>query len=353
MLRPGRSTSTAVAAVFALIVSGACGDPTPAAERTTTPRSNSPSSKPSLPATTDQAPASTASASTPEFSTSQSPATTVLASTTHPSDRLAPFTGLGIWIDMFEWSPTVTDGSPSFGADDIATLRTWGVETIYIQSGRQRGAEDVLDPATFKAIVDTSHAVNIDVVSWYLPQHIDEAKDLERVAAPMNFGVDGIIVDIESKDFEDVAERNARAKRLGERLRSRIGPLPLGAAVFSPVALARHEPDTWPGFDWTGILAPFDAVFPMAYWTIYQNESPSSGDAYRYTKETLEQVRALVPGIPIHNVGGVLYEEEQYLIPEMVRGMTGQELVGVSLYSWKNSRLEHFEPLLPYQRKTE
>lgn len=252
---------------------------------------------------------------------------------------------------MYEWSPTVTDGQPTVSPSDMAAVASWGVQTIYLQSGRMSGEANVLDPDTFRAFLDSAHGAGMKVVAWVLPSHTNEQRDLARFTALSDFAVDGIVVDVESGEFGDVTERNARAIRLGAAIRAAFPTLGLGAAVFSPVALDRHEPETWPNFPWQQVLAPYDVVLPMSYWTIYANEQPSSDDAVAYTRESLAQLRALIrPGMPIHNIGGVLNEEDPDQIDGMVQGMTDQPVIGVSLYSWSDASSDTFAPLAGFRR---
>lgn len=251
------------------------------------------------------------------------------------SAPLDAFEGSGVWIDVYEWSPSSTDGSPGVTPDQVAEMSAAGMTTLYIQSARTSRADDVSDPERFREFVDAAHTHDMDVVSWYLPNHTDPATDLRRVLAPLEYGVDGIGIDLESKNLEDRGLRNERAIDLVRQAADLAGDVPVGAVVFAPQALARYEPDTWPDFPWAEVAAEADLMVPMAYWTIYAEEFPESVDPVAYTAETLTTLRSLVgPDTPIHSAGGLLGESGVDEVTAAVETAREAGVIGVSMYSW-------------------
>ena len=264
----------------------------------------------------------------PETSLSMKPSPTLALS-------LAAFEGSGVWIDVYEWSPSATGDSPRVTPGQVADMAAAGMTTLYIQSARTSKNDPVSDPARFREFVDAAHAHNMKAVSWYLPQHLDPVKDLRRVLAPLDYGVDGIGIDVESKDQPDLALRNKRAIKLVRDAADLAGDIPVGAVVFAPQALDRYEPDTWPDFPWAEVAAEADLMVPMAYWTIYAKDFPESVDPVAYTNEALMLLRDRVgPDEPIHSAGGLLQDSGTDEVTAAVEAARQAGVIGVSMYSW-------------------
>lgn len=318
----------AIAAVIVLGLAGGCGGGSDAPQqpgRTTDARSATSTSSPVTSATTEATTTTTA----PQGETST---TTSMPANSAP---LGAFEGSGVWIDVYEWSPSSTDGSPGVTPDQVADMAAAGMTTLYIQSARTSRSVDVADPERFREFVDASHAHGMDVVSWYLPNHTDPETDLRRSLAPLEYGVDGIGIDLESKNLADRALRNERAIDLVRNAADLAGDVPVGAVVFAPQALSRYEPDTWPDFPWAEVAAEADLMVPMAYWTIYADEFPESDDPVAYTGETLALLRSLVgPDTPIHSAGGLLGESDVDEVTAAVETARKAGAIGVSMYSW-------------------
>ncbi|CCM62171.1 MAG: hypothetical protein GX471_10250 [Candidatus Microthrix parvicella] len=248
---------------------------------------------------------------------------------------LAAFEGSGVWIDVFEWSPTATDGKPRVTPDQVDDMSAAGMTTLYIQSAQTSRDEPVSDPDRFTEFVERAHANNMSVVSWYLPNHTDPLKDLRRVLAPLDFDVDGIGIDLESKNLADRTLRNQRAIELVRNASDLAEDIPIGAVVFAPQALDRYEPNTWPNFPWAEVAAEADVMVPMAYWTIYRDEFPDSADPVAYTNETLMLLRDRVgPDVPIHSAGGLLQDSGTDEVTAAVEAAEQAGVIGVSMYSW-------------------
>ena len=319
----------AIAAIVALGLMGACGGVSDDARQAGSPNGGRP---------TTSTPSSVTAATTVEVTAATSPPQDEVATTTAVPVGSAPleaFEGSGVWIDVYEWSPSSTDGSPGVTPDQVADMAAAGMTTLYIQSARTSRAVDVADPERFREFVDASHAHDMDVVSWYLPNHTDPETDLRRVLAPLDYGVDGIGIDLESKNLADRALRNERAIELVRNAADLASDVPVGAVVFAPQALSRYEPETWPDFPWAEVAAEADLMVPMAYWTIYADEFPESDDPVAYTAETLASLRSLVgPDTPIHSAGGLLGDSDVDDVTAAVETAREAGAIGVSMYSW-------------------
>jgi hypothetical protein len=291
------------------------------------------------------APPSTAGERPRPAPTPAPPVTTAPPSTAAPTPpaaptvwTMAPYHGLGTWLDTWDWSPTFTGGAAAFRLEDIDLMATRGVETLYIQTGRHDVAVDVLDPGLLHDIIDRAHAHDIAVVAWYLPTFQDSATDLRRLVAAGSLPVDGLAVDIESRLEPDHAVRTARLVALSEALAARYPGRVLGAITLPPVVTEIINPAFWPGHPWADLGRLYDVFLPMGYWG---NRTPESGwrDGYRYTAENIALTRDLVglPAAPVHPIGGVGTDITASEISGMVRASAEHGAIGGSIYDWQTT----------------
>src|SRR3546814_19548827 len=102
----------------------------------------------------------------------------------------------------------------------------------------------------------------------------DVDTDLHRlVAAATRLPLDGLGVDIESREVADVAERNRRLLDLSGRLRAALGPDKVISAI-KPSAV--HEqvvnPAFWPVFPWAQLTASHDMFQTTGSWSVRRRE---------------------------------------------------------------------------------
>jgi hypothetical protein len=226
----------------------------------------------------------------------------------------APYTGLGAWIDVFEYVPAFLPqpGPPPVVPRTVDDLVALGAHTIYLQAAIDdpRAPDLIVDRALVSEILGRAHALGARVVAWYYPQLVDPARDEARLDAIVGFRAngqrfDGIALDIESQQVPDVTERNRRLVAVTHHLRSRAGSsAAIGAIVYPAVQLEVVNRTLWPRFPYRS-LAPFvDVWLPMAYWTfrtgIYR-------DPYRYTDESVVRLRQDLhdPGARVAPIGGL------------------------------------------------
>lgn len=293
-----------------------------------------------------------APATVPPGPATGAPATGAKAGDPPPVRDLAPYRGLGAWLDVWDWSPTYTGGRNGFALTDVDGLAAQGVQTVYIQTSRWDRSEDLLDEALLRSIVERAHRRGMKVVGWYLPTFDDEARDLRRLQAAARVGVDGIGVDIEAREYvSDAAERSRRLLRLSSSLRATVPHLPLAAVVFPPVASEIINQNFWPGFPWEELGPHYDVWMPMAYWTY---RTPESGwrDPHRYIATNVDLLRDLLgdPALAVHPVGGEAATLTAGDVEAMARAVAERGAIGGSLYDALTTGAHLWEPLRALRR---
>ncbi|HKY17038.1 MAG TPA: hypothetical protein VJM33_19075 [Microthrixaceae bacterium] len=266
-------------------------------------------------------------------------------------ERAAVFAGVGTWVDIYDWSPTL-DGTTSFKLADVDEVADAGVDVIYIQTTRWNRPEHLIDVELFKQIVARAHARGVRVVSWYLPTHADVKTDYFRLVLPIWFGADGIVWDIEDTTSEkDLATRNDRLVKTAAIMRKLYPDTPIAAAVLPPVVTDIINLKYWPEFPWRQLRGSFDAWMPMDYWT---NRNPTSvwRDAARYTSENISRVRANLgdPNAVVHPIGGVADKVTEADMAGFVSAAQAGGAIGVSIYDHATSKPWMYPAMAPFQR---
>lgn len=276
------------------------------------------------------------------------------AQVAHPavSQALVAYQGLGTWSDVFDWSPTHTNGHPPTTANDVDGMAKAGVQTLFIQAARADDAGDVTDPDQLQPIIDRAHQLGIKVVAWYLPTLTDPGRDLQRLVAIAGLrNVDSIGVDIESRAVSDVNDRNNRLIELSAALRQRLPGEAIAAIVLPPVVLEVVNPNYWPGFPWRQIAAAYDVWMPMAYWT---NRTQASGyrDAHRYTSENVTRLRADVgrTDLLVSAIGGIGDQTTIDDIQGFKQAIAETATIGGGLYDWRTTAAAAWPALAPLRR---
>ncbi len=249
---------------------------------------------------------------------------------------VAPYRGLGAWLDVYDWSATFTNNRPQISTADIDRMARLGVRTIYLQTARPDTPEDVLEPARLRPLIARAQAQKMAVVAWFLPDLSDPTADLRHLLAASRLGVDGLGVDIESRSVTPVAERNRRLVALSAALRKALPGKTLSAIVLPPVVMEDVNPNYWPGFPWMGIAPYFDVWMPMAYFT---NRNDGWRDAYKYTAVDVQRVRHHIrqPHALVHTVGGIANEMTVADVKGMRRAAVNTGCIGLSLYDYRTT----------------
>jgi hypothetical protein len=260
---------------------------------------------------------------------------------------MVPHSGLGAWIDVYDWTTEFGGEEPPVGPDDVEAMAEAGIQTMYVQTSRAGSAEDVIEPGRLDDLIDRAHANDMHVVAWYLPTLVDVDRDLRRLVAASDLKVDGIGVDVESTDVVDPIERTRRVVTLSSRLRAELGDDKVLAAItLTAVHLQVVNTDYWPGFPWADIGATYDVIMPMTYWSLRQGELH---DGARYVGENIDRIRASVgrEDIPIHPVGGIADDATLADIAGMLSAIEDRGAIGGSLYDWNTSSPAQWLALQP------
>lgn len=261
------------------------------------------------------------------------------------SRTLTPYEGLGAWVDAYDWTIELGGAEPSVGLDDIDAMADAGVQTLFIQTTHRRSVAVVMEPDRLDELIDRAHRHDMHVVAWYLPTFVDVDADLERLLAASALRVDGLGVDIESTDgVPDPVERNARLLDLSQRLRAAVpAEEVLSAITLSAVHVGVVNPAFWPGYPYAQLAESYDAIVPMAYWTIRKAEYD---DGLRYVSENIARIRAAVGlDVAIHVVGGIADRATVEDLAGMLTAVQDGRAIGGSLYDWATSRPEQWKAL--------
>jgi hypothetical protein len=216
------------------------------------------------------------------------------------SPSLAPYAGLGTWLDIYATSYW---GNPE---QEVAAMARDGVKTLYLQTGNYSRQANRRELGRF---VDAAHAHGLRVVAWYLPSFANPRQDVRRSLAAIRFRsahgerFDSFALDIEASDVRTVSLRNDRLLALSAALRAAVGPgYPLGAIVPSAVGM-EHHPKYWPAFPYAALGHSVDVFLPMAYFTY---RVKGRGASARYVQRSVALLRAGAgAGVPVHVIGGV------------------------------------------------
>jgi hypothetical protein len=242
------------------------------------------------------------------------PVLAVHANSAARSIDAAPYTGLGAWIDVFEYAPAFVQqlGPPPVVPRTVDDLVALGARTIYLQptidDPRARGL--IVEPSLVSDMVRRAHVLGARVVAWYYPQLADPARDEARLDAIVRFRADGqrfdgVALDLESQQVADVTERNRRLVAVAQHLRSRAGSsIPVGAIVYPAVQLEVINRTLWPRFPYRSLARSVDVWLPMTYWTF---RTGVYRDPYRYTDESVTRLRQDLrdPSARVAPVGGL------------------------------------------------
>jgi hypothetical protein len=248
------------------------------------------------------------------------------------------FKGLGMWVDVFDWSNEFTNNKPAVGVAAIDRMADLGVQTLYIQTAKQESPNEIIDPGLLHPLINRAHARGMAVIAWYLPTLEDTGRDLDRLVASSALNVEGIGVDIESRKVNDAAERSRRLTELSAALRARLPGRAIAAVVMPPVATDVINPAFWPGFPWRELKPLYDLWMPMDYWTFRKADS-GYRDAYRYTAENIDLVRKNLgdPKAVVHAIGGIGDTTTAADIDGYYRASAERGAIGGGLYDYRTT----------------
>ena len=306
------------------------------------------------PSTTDAPettlPPATKPATKPATTAKKKKAAAVAAKPRATSSVTAPFTGMGTWVDVFDWSPSYAKGQPvKLGPGAVDAMADNGVQVLYIQTTRAdyTGGGDIVDPLVLKQWLARADARGLQVVAWYLPTLTDVGADIRRLKSTVTLGsVDGIGIDIESKAVVDHDDRSRRLVELSRLARAALAGMPLSAITLPNVVTDVINLNYWPRFPWAQIRPFYDVWQPMSYWTNRRSDSPYR-NAELYTRENIERMRTSLgdPNAVVHPIGGIGDQTTVADIQGFVRAMRQTRSIGGSLYDWSTQSTASYAPM--------
>lgn len=271
-------------------------------------------------------------------------ATTVLVLRPAAADRdLDPYTGLGTWVDVFDYAPRLspTPRVTPASMDDVAAL---GARTVYLQVANPDDApsDQLTDEVVLREIVRRAHQNDLMVVAWFLPYVTDLVKDEQFVRELVSFradgrGFDAIALDIEdTRAVPDVQERNDRVVELARRTRALMDDdMALGAAVLTAVHLEVVNQAFWPDFPYQRLAESVDVWMPMAYFTDREEES-GYRDPFTYGNESVERLRNNLDDddAVVHLISGIADRTTPGDIQRLLEAVGETGSVGYSMYDF-------------------
>ncbi len=261
------------------------------------------------------------------------------------------FRGFGAWIDVYDWSNEFTGGKPVVGVNEINRMADLGVQTLYVQAAHHKSPNRIVDVKLLRPIIDQAHRRGMKVIAWYLPTLTDTVRDLDRLVGISQLGVQGVAVDIESRNVQDVTERNNRLIDLSIAFRQHMPGMPIAACVMPAVVMEVINPNFWPGFPYQQIAPAYDAWMPMSYWTSRKSDSPYR-NAYTYTAENIDRLRAQLNrnDLPVHPVGGIGDVASAADMDGFHRAAAERGALGGSVYDYRTTQDDQWAVLQRFRQ---
>lgn len=222
------------------------------------------------------------------------------------------FRGLGAWVDVYDYA--IRDNMDPIAAVDEMSRR--GVKTLYLQTGRWKEPNDIVNVEKVTLFLDRASAKGIAVVGWYLPGFGDIDRDIRRSLAVLQFKTpagnrfSALAPDIETREevSGDRLRFNAGIEEYSRRLREAVPPGTVLAGIVVDAKNNERAPNRWSGFPWPAIGRYYDIVMPMAYWTAAKGGGCMGVevDTAQYMRDVVAKTEALM-GVqrPMHLIGGV------------------------------------------------
>jgi hypothetical protein len=218
-----------------------------------------------------------------------------------------------------------------------------GVGTLYLQVANpdDAPADQLTDRGELEALLASAHRHGMSVVPWFLPRLVkpeDDVATMKQIVALRAGGqkVDGIGLDLESSEVNDISVRNRRTVAFTKKARALVGPaMPMAAIVYPAVQLEVVNTSLWPDFPYRDVDKHVDLWMPMSYYT-YRSTESGMRNAFRYTVDSVDRLRSRVGDdkVPVHLIGGLAEAStpDDYL--DMTRAARATRAVGWSIYDY-------------------
>lgn len=244
-------------------------------------------------------------------------------------DLLAPYAGLGSWVDLFNRGPW---HNPSW---TVRKMHKRGVRTIFLQTATYGSTDHIVFPRKVAEFIASAHRRNMYVVGWSVPSFKWWRKDARRAIAAIRFRTgngerfDSFGLDIEANIIRSIAKRNNRLLEISDRIRRVAGrDYALGAIIPDP-GYQRY----WPDFPYKRIAARYDVMVPMSYWTFQTHGYRNVRD---YTSTNIRVIRRETGNskTPIHHIGGIADEVGPPAARGWIKAIKEHRVLGGSLYDY-------------------
>ncbi|MFN2610287.1 MAG: hypothetical protein ABR507_05360 [Actinomycetota bacterium] len=255
---------------------------------------------------------------------------------------LFAYKGLGAWLDQFDFrAPENVEATAA-----VEELASRGVRTIFVQSGKWNGPDEILYPAILDQILERAHAHKMSVVGWYLPGFNDIGADVRRSMATVNHvspsgqRFDGFGPDIEERRAvgNDLGRFDAGIVEYSKQLRAAVGPSYALGAIVVDAKNNERAPSTWAGFPWPEIGQNYDVIVPMAYWSVTKKQQACATDAVdaaAYARDVISKTQALM-GVqkPFNLIGGIADCSSIGEVQAFVDSAVASGAIGGGLYDY-------------------
>ncbi len=256
-------------------------------------------------------------------------------------DPIAPYRGLGTWVDMYDAGPWAHPRRV------VRMMDARGVDTLFVETANYHKPRrtPMFRPAAMAKMVEEAHRRDMHVVAWYVPSFDRLERDFKRSMAALRFVTpsgerfDSFALDIEATVVRDIPTRNRRAIALSERLRERVGSdYALGAIV--PEARALY----WPDFPYKALARSYDAFLPMAYFSY---RTSGYGGVYDFIEANIRAIRQETgrSRVPVHVIGGIAEDSTPREVKALVDAARAKGAVGTSLYDFPTTSASQWEKL--------
>lgn len=246
---------------------------------------------------------------------------------------LAPYAGLGSWVDLFDRGPW---RNPSW---TVRKMHQRGVRTVFLQTSTYGSPAPIVYPRKVAEFIASAHRRGMYVVGWSVPSFKWWRRDTRRAIAAIRFRTgqgerfDSFGLDIEANMIRSIAKRNHRLFMISKRIREVAGPdYALGAIIPDPGY--QHY---WPDFPYKRIGARYDVIVPMSYWTFQTHGYRNVRD---YTTTNIRVIRQETgnANTPIHHIGGIADEVGPPAARGWIKALKEHKVLGGSLYDYPITR---------------